>query len=101
MIISVTGWCGMQKDCFLFLMDVVPSLREYGNVSYHQSAQQRPSDPETASLSPSNEASSGFSSLSPSSITHGNKKHKTRNVSKAAADNNRTVVPILSIDIPD
>lgn len=90
---SILGWCGMQKDCFSFLMEVAPSLREYGNVSYHQSAQPaRPAaDPERTSLSPNDEP------LPPSSVVN---SKKNRNVKVNKADN-RTVVPILSIDIPD
>nr|CAG4634868.1 EOG090X087A [Alona affinis] len=90
-------WCGMQKDCFLFLMDVVPSLREYGNVSYHQSTQQRPDDPESASLSPSNdEPSSGFQG---SSVV--NKKNRNSATNGKADISRAVVVPILAIDIPD
>ncbi len=82
----------MQKDFCLFLLDVIPSLREYGNVSYHQSAQHRPSlDPETANLS-TNESPAGDSPMT------GLNNAKSRSNMKI---DNRIVVPILSIDVPD
>lgn len=81
------GWCGMQKDFCLFLLDLIPLLREYGNVSYRQSDQRsfEPSDiPEVTNLSPSRYSPKFF-------------KPKAKNIT----GDSRTVVPVLVIDLPD
>ena len=80
----------MQKDFCLFILDLVPMLREYGNVSYdYQSTDHRSLDshdiPEVTVLSPNHNPSS---SVWP----------KIKNLKNV---DSRTVVPILIIDIPD
>lgn len=80
-------WCGMQKDFYLFLFDMIPFLREYANVSYHQPDQRslESSDfPEITNLSYSG------------SPTLAAPKTKTY-----ALGDFRTVVPVLVLDIPD
>nr|CAG4638534.1 EOG090X087A [Cyclestheria hislopi] len=80
-------WFGMQKDFCLFLLDLFPSLREYGNISYRPSHIERQLNrnvvPEAANLSPNS-----FSIKS---------KHKNQPTKFEI----RTVVPIIAIDIPD
>ena len=80
----------MQKDFCLFILDLVPMLREYGNVSYdNQSTDHRslqPNDiPEVTVLSPNNNP--------PNSVWP-----KIKNLKNV---DSRTVVPILIIDLPD
>ncbi|XP_046440062.1 transmembrane protein 185B-like [Daphnia pulex] len=83
-------WCGMRKDFCLFILDLFPMLREYGNVSYdYQSTEQRSLEsndiPEVTVLSPNHNP---LSSVWP----------KIKNVKNV---DSRTVVPILIIDLPD
>ena len=78
----------MQKDFCLFLLDMMPSLREYGNISYQGQRSSERQDPESTNLSPNGEPSAAPPF-----------KHKNRNTS--AKSDVRTVVPILAIDIPD
>nr|CAG4637118.1 EOG090X087A [Ceriodaphnia reticulata] len=80
-------WCGMQKDFCLFILDLIPLLREYGNVSYRQSDErsfESSENPEVTNLSPHRN--------SPSIV-----RPKTKNLS----GDSRTVVPALVIDLPD
>nr|CAG4643299.1 EOG090X087A [Ilyocryptus agilis] len=78
-------WCGMQKDFFSFLLELFPALREYGNVSYrYQESTQRALYPEGRDLSPN-------------LLRQATPESKIRNMRSDC----RTVVPILSIDIPD
>ena len=73
----------MQKDFCLFILDQVPSLREYGNVSFHRSQRRLDQNiPEATNLSPN----------SPLEYRQKNQYFKS---------DTRTVVPILAIDIPD
>nr|CAG4650255.1 EOG090X087A [Sida crystallina] len=91
-------WCGMQKDFCLFLLSMVPSLREYGNISYQGhaadgSTERHSNNLEAAHLSPDR-------SLAAASDTFGFSKQKGRGTSVSKSDV-RTVVPILAIDLPD
>nr|CAG4648008.1 EOG090X087A [Moina brachiata] len=81
-------WFGMRKDFFLFLLDLVPWMREYGNVSYEQ-----PGD-RVQTLEENPEATV----LAPSDRLPGLCKTKMKGSAKG---DNRTVVPILAIDFPD
>lgn len=85
---DIIGWCGMQKEFYLFLFDCIPFLREYGNISYHQS-NQRSSD--SSSLPE-------VTNLSPTSNSLSRAKPKMKNVT---VGDFRTVVPVLVLDIPD
>jgi len=78
----------MQKDFCLFLLDMMPSLREYGNISYQGQRSSERQDPESTNLSPNGEPSAAPPF-----------KHKNRNTS--GKSDVRTVVPILAIDLPD
>ena len=74
----------MQKDFCLFLLDIVPSLREYGNIAYHESHPSPDHEvPETTNLS------------APATRT---KYIKNRSPKTCA---NLPVVPIITIDAPD
>lgn len=84
----LAGWFGMRKDFFLFLLDLVPWMREYGNVSYEQ-----PGD-RVQTLEENPEATV----LAPSDRLPGLCKTKMKGSAKG---DNRTVVPILAIDFPD
>lgn len=80
----------MRKDFCLFILDLVPMLREYGNVSYdYQSPNQRSLEssdiPEVSVLSPNPNP--------PISACP-----KIKNLKDV---DTRTVVPILIIDLPD
>jgi len=70
-------WCGMQKDFCLFLLDLVPSLREYGNVSYQHQQQQGVLD--------GNDDLNNFLSL--------------KQMKKKVKNDARAVVPMLAIDL--
>ena len=69
----------MQKDFCLFLFDLVPSLREYGNVSYQHQQQQGVLD--------GNDDLNNFLSL--------------KQMKKKVKNDARAVVPMLAIDVPD
>ena len=78
----------MRKDFFLFILDIVPWLREYGNVSYENPGERTQTDeenPEEATLAPS------------ARIIGANKTKSGR----GSKQDNRTVMPILTIDFPD
>jgi len=80
----------MRKDFCLFILDLFPILREYGNISYdYQSTDQRSLEssdiPEVTVLSPNHNP--------PNSVWS-----KIKNVKNV---DSRTVVPILIIDLPD
>ncbi len=77
----------MQKDFCLFILDLVPLLREYGNVSYRQSDErsyESSDNLEVTNLSP-NHNSPSFA----------------RPRTKSLNGDSRTVVPVLVIDLPD
>lgn len=71
----MAGWCGMQKDFYLFLLDIVPSLREYGNISYH-------------------------GSLGSSAGVDQTDGHQARMKPRLRTDL-RPVAPVIAIDVPD
>lgn len=78
----------MRKDFFLFVLDQVPWLREYGNVSYENPGERTQTDeenPEAATLAQSDQLTG---------------LNKTKNNKSSKADN-RTVMPIVTIDFPD
>lgn len=78
----------MRKDFFLFLLDLVPWIREYGNVSYELPGERSQTDeenPEAATLAPSDQLPS---------VCKSKKKASNKR-------DNRIVMPILVIDSPD
>lgn len=79
----------MQKDFYLFILDLIPSLREYWNVSYRQPderSEETTEVPETTTLS--------------TYVRH-SPKH-TRSKTKIVIGRDfRPVVPVLVIDMPD
>jgi len=75
----------MQKDFCLFLLDVLPSLREYGNVSYQLDVD-----------SPSQSAPAGADHFD-----HFNHFDRFKRIKRNLKNDSRAVVPILAIDVPD
>nr|CAG4642603.1 EOG090X087A [Evadne anonyx] len=73
-------WCGMQKDFYPFLLDMLPSLREYGNVSYQLDARSAPAA---------------------STPDHLDRFDHLKRIKRNLKNDARAVVPILIIDVPD
>lgn len=72
-------WCGMQKDFYPFLLDMLPSLREYGNVSYQLDTSSAPQS-------------------APSRTDH---LDHFKRIKRNLRNDSRAVVPMLTIDAPD
>nr|CAG4649441.1 EOG090X087A [Scapholeberis mucronata] len=82
-------WCGMQKDFYLFILDLMPSLREYWNVSYRQPDERSVESteiPETTTLS--------------TYVRH-SPEHTRLKAKIMLGQDFRPVVPFLVIDMPD
>ena len=78
-VFMIAGWCGMQKDFYPFLLDMLPSLREYGNVSYQLDASSAPQS-------------------APSRTDH---LDHFKRIKRNLRNDSRAVVPMLTIDAPD
>lgn len=79
-------WFGIRKEFCPWILGVFPILQEYGNITYK--AQRRSGDPDDSSITER-------TNKSKCSTTH------TKRRGQLVDDLPRTVVPIMSIDLPD
>lgn len=97
-ISSFTGWFGIRKNFSMFLLNAMPCLQEYGNISYHSSDSQ--SDRERGQGDSGGDTDSHLSS---SNVLVFEKHHdkRSRSLQNKKLDLLKPVVPIVSIEMPD
>lgn len=100
------GWFGMRRDFCVFLLDVLPCLREYGNVSYRfgggrsrsrsSSAERRRAGRQGDDVAMEMTPSSVDAVVSPARSKRSKKNQRLSTIVDA-----RPVYPSVSLDIPD
>uniref|UniRef100_U5EWF6 Putative conserved plasma membrane protein n=1 Tax=Corethrella appendiculata TaxID=1370023 RepID=U5EWF6_9DIPT len=82
-------WFGIRKNFSQFLLNILPCLQEYGNISYHtENGQNVPLD------------AANNTNVQLEEFENYDKKSKKAALNKKT-DNMKPIVPIISIDLPD
>ena len=84
-VVFLAGWFGLRKEFCPWLLGICPVLQEYGNISYKLQGEQREREPQEQVMSHRK-------------VNH---SHTKKEKGSSPEELQRTVVPILHIDIPD
>lgn len=100
-----TGWFGLRKNFSMFLLNAMPCLQEYGNISYHAS------DTTSEGTAAAGAAAGGgdrdrdrdgsASHLSGNVLIEKHHDKRSRSLQNKKLDLLKPVVPIVHIEMPD